>query len=99
MASLHFIAISLVLLVGSTSATWGRSSTTLPEGAQLGDTCTPSRSPLRCGERTLLGSTERELNATDGFEGYSMCYVLCTMPVQALYGGHLHAEYSTQAFK
>ena len=90
MASFHFIVISLALLVSLTNATWwGRGRTTLPAGAQLGDTCTPRGSPQRCGDRTLLDSASRELNATDGYEGYIIVLIYCAIELQCVHESYI----------
>lgn len=67
MATLHFVALCFLLLAGGINA-WR--SIRLPEGAEIGDSCTETiRTPSRCGEAILLGSTETPLDASNGVEG------------------------------
>ncbi len=69
MATLQFVVLCIVLFAGVTNARRYYRPTGLPEGSQLGDSCTPKRQPYRCGEKTFLGRTETELIETDGIEG------------------------------
>ena len=69
MATLRFVVLCIALFAGVANAHGYYRPTGLPEGAQLGDSCTPRGQPRRCGEATLLGRTETELNETDGIEG------------------------------
>lgn len=67
MASIRFIVLWIAVLAGAANA-WRWFRSTLPEGVELGDSCTVSR-PWRCGERVLLNATETELTEDDGFDG------------------------------
>ena len=71
MATLRFVMLCIALFAGVANAHGYRYKppTGLPDGAQLGDSCTPRGQPRRCGEATFLGQTETELNETDGIEG------------------------------
>ncbi len=71
MATLRFVMLCIALFAGVANARGYRYKlpTGLPEGVQLGDSCTPRGKPRRCGEATLLGQTETELSETDGIEG------------------------------
>ena len=69
MATLRFVVLCIALFAGVANAHGYYRPTGLPEGAQLGDSCTPRGQPRRCGEATLLGRTETELGETDGIEG------------------------------
>ena len=70
MATLRFVVLCIALFAGVANAQ-GYRPTGLPNGAQLGDSCTPRRHSIakRCGEATLIGQTETELGETDGIEG------------------------------
>ena len=78
MTTLRFVVLCIALFTGVANAhRYNRyRPTSLPEGAQLGDSCTPRGQPRRCGEATLLGQTETELNEIDGIEGlvYTISY-------------------------
>ncbi|XP_064405588.1 periostin-like [Halichondria panicea] len=76
MATLRFVVLCIALFAGVANAQ-GYRPTGLPNGAQLGDSCTPRRHSIakRCGEATLIGQTETELGETDGIEGPNVCRV------------------------
>ena len=82
MTTLRFVVICIALFAGVANAhRYNRYRPTgLPEGAQLGDSCTPRGQPSRCREATLLGQTETELSETDGIEGlvYTISYTCNT---------------------